>query len=177
MKKVILFAFLILSSLTFTSCSDDDNAKESYAKLNDVNYNLKSAEYYSGINNDGTYDSTIIIHSEGITYDEVSQEFSGQGSLAVIEIDSHASQDFSGNYNETDDVYVIFYPLYDFDNSAGGRAPAPENYELNTFSLSIAKNGDNATINVSGESTDQDTNTALPFEMYYNGSLTFGLID
>lgn len=177
MKKVILFAFVILSSLSFNSCSDDDNAKENYAKLNDESYSLKTGLYYSDTNNDGTYESLLIIHSEGITYDEVSQEFSGQGSLAVIEIDSHASQDFSGNYNETDNVNVIFYPLYDFDNSAGGRAPAPENYVLDTFSLSIAKNGDNATINVSGESTDQDTNTALPFEMYYNGSLTFGLID
>lgn len=177
MKKVILFAFLILSSLTFTSCSDDDNAKENYAKLNEESYNLKSAIYYSDENNDGTYDATIIIHSEGITYDEVSQEFSGQGSLAVIEIDSHASQDFSGNYNEADDVYVIFYPLYDFDNSAGGRAPAPENYELDTFSLSIAKNGDTATINVSGDATNEDITTALPFEMYYNGNLTLSLID
>ena len=178
MKKVILFAFLILSSLTFTSCSDDDNAKESYAKLNDVNYNLKSAEYYSGINNDGTYDSTIIIHSEGITYDEVSQEFSGQGSLAVIEIEPHALEDFSGNYTHVDNnVKVVFYPLYDFVNTGNGRAPAPENYMLDTFSLSIAKNGDTATINVSGESTDDVTNISLPFEMYYNGSLTLGLID
>lgn len=175
MKKVILFAFLILSSLTFTSCSDDDNAKENYAKLNEQSYNLKSAIYYSDENNDGTYDSTIIIHSEGITYDEVSQEFSGQGSLAVIEIDSHASQDFSGNYTHADNnVGVVFYPLYDFDNLGNGKAPAPENYVLDTFSLSIVKNGDVTTINVSGETTDNPT---IPFEMYYNGNLTFSLID
>lgn len=178
MKKVILFAFLILSSLTFTSCSDDDNAKENYAKLNEESYNLKSGLYYSDTNNDGTYDSTIIIHSEGITYDEVNDQFSGQGSIAVIEIEPHALEDFSGNYTHVDNnVKVVFYPLYDFVNTGNGRAPAPENYMLDTFSLSIAKNGDTATINVSGESTDDVTNISLPFEMYYNGSLTLGLID
>ncbi len=177
MKKVILFAFLILSSLSFTSCSDDDNTKESYAKLNEESYSLKSGLYYSDTNNDGTYETILIIHSEGITYNEANEEFSGQGSLAVIEIDSHASQDFSGNYNELDDVYVVFYPLYDFDNSGNGRAPAPEHYDLDTFSLSIAKNGDTATINITGEATDEDTNTALPFNMYYNGNLTFSLLD
>lgn len=178
MKKVILFAFLILSSLSFTSCSDDDNAKESYAKLNEESYSLKTGLYYSDTNNDGSYQSLIIIHSDGITYDEVNGEFSGQGSIAVIEIDPHAAQDFSGNYTHADNnVEVVFYPLYDFDNSTGGRAPAPENYVLDTFSLSIAKNGDAATINISGVTTDEDTNISLPFEMYYNGNLTFSLID
>ncbi|BCY28967.1 hypothetical protein [Flavobacterium okayamense] len=178
MKKVILFAFLILSSLTFTSCSDDDNTKENYAKLNDESYSLKTGLYYSDTNNDGTYESLLIIHSEGITYDEVNDEFSGQGSIAVIEIDPHALEDFSGNYTHVDNnVGVVFYPLYDFDNTGNGKAPAPEYYELDTFSLSIAKNGDTATINISGEATNEDTTTALPFEMYYNGNLTFSLID
>ncbi|AWM12539.1 hypothetical protein DI487_00735 [Flavobacterium sediminis] len=175
MKKVILFAFLILSSLSFTSCNkDDDNTKENYAKLNDESYSLKTSLYYTDTNNDGTYESILFIYSEGITYDEVNDEFTGQGSLAVIEMDSHPTQDFSGNYTQTDDVYIVFFPLYDFDNLGNGRAPAPENYVLDTFSLSIAKNGDSATINVSGESTDTP---ALPFEMYYNGNLTFSPID
>lgn len=180
MKKRILFAFLILSSLSFTSCNkDDDNndTKESYAKLNDESYSLKTGIYYTDTNNDGTYESILFMYSEGITYDEVNEEFTGQGSLAVIEIDNHPTQDFSGNYTQTDDVDIVFFPLYDFDNSGNGRATTPEYYDLDTFSLSIAKNGDTATINVSGEATNEDTTTALPFEMYYNGNLTFSLID
>lgn len=179
MKKIIVFAFLILSTISFTSCSDDDNTtKENYANLNEENYSLKTGLYYSDTNNDGTYESLIIIHSDGITYDEVNDEFSGQGSLAVIEIDPHVLEDFSGNYTNVDNnVGIVFYPFYDFNNTGNGKAPTPEYYELTTFSLSITKNGETTTINVSGEATNQDTASVLPFEMYYNGNLTFSLID
>ncbi|GJM33751.1 MAG: hypothetical protein DHS20C18_27520 [Saprospiraceae bacterium] len=109
MKQFIYYSFIGLLSVTMMlqSCKKDDDSgtPKNEFTLNGESFELGKgflAEY--GENGNGSYDFDVTLTSSSITYNEISQEFNGQGDVIYLDLNTSSESGLvDGTYNFSSD--------------------------------------------------------------------------
>src|SRR6056300_1740226 len=90
--KFVVTALFFVLSLTFISCSDDDEKTGGSFKYDNKTYELGQGElYYYGEDEPGVHIHNVILFSSGVTVDEDGEPTSGIGDYIAFELYSSSA--------------------------------------------------------------------------------------